>query len=176
MGIRERMNSSKGWGLVAGATLVIIGLAAVTYQAGSGGDSSSAARAPRAGDGYFSTDDGKTWFAESADRIAPFDYKGKTAVRVYVYKCDGKEFVAYLERYTPEGQKAQTTLDEAARQAKSNPAAARINPRDVQVAASGREVKAPGDAAWVPAFGLAGGKIASVKCPNGKGNPEPVQP
>ena len=55
---------------------------------------------------YFSTDDGKTWFADEATKLAPFRKDGKDAVRAYVFKCaDGKKFIAFLERLTPEGKK-----------------------------------------------------------------------
>src|SRR5205814_886672 len=49
--------------------------------------------------GYFSDDDGKTYFQDDASNIPPFDHQGKQAVSAYVFTgSDGKPFVGYLER------------------------------------------------------------------------------
>ncbi len=111
---------------------------------------------------FYSDDDGKTFFALGTENVAPFDHKGKQAVMAYVYECDGKRFVGYLERYTPEarekliGKKSFTPQDQ-------------IN---------GRELKRPGDATWVKSGDLAAvAKVIDVKCPGGgAAAPEPVAP
>jgi hypothetical protein len=56
---------------------------------------------------YFSDDDGKTWFLDSADRVPPFDHNGKPAFRAAIYSYDGgsKQFCGYLMRYNPDVQK-----------------------------------------------------------------------
>ncbi len=43
----------------------------------------------------YSDDDGKTWFADSVYRVAPFDHNGKTAVaaQIYTYEDGRKEAV-----------------------------------------------------------------------------------
>src|SRR5688500_13766950 len=53
---------------------------------------------------WFTTDDGKTLFTDNARKLPPFDHYGKPAYRAYVYTCDGgkTQFVAFLERYTPD--------------------------------------------------------------------------
>jgi hypothetical protein len=59
-------------------------------------------------EGYFTTDDGATCFAESLTKIPPFEHDGKEAVRDFVYSCDGGEhrWVAYLGKYGPEDKQA----------------------------------------------------------------------
>jgi len=48
---------------------------------------------------FYSADDGKTWFADSADKPSPFEKNGRHAYRAYVWKsADGKKFVSHLER------------------------------------------------------------------------------
>lgn len=56
---------------------------------------------------YYTTDDGVTLFPDRADRVAPFDYKGRPAVRARVFSCDGNKtrFVGYLEKFDTEGAK-----------------------------------------------------------------------
>ena len=36
--------------------------------------------------GYFSDDDGKTYFQDDASKIAPFDHNGKQAVSAYLFR------------------------------------------------------------------------------------------
>ncbi len=62
--------------------------------------------ASAANQAFFTTDDGATFFADSADKLAPFDHGGKQAYRATVYTADnGKtKKAAYLERFTPEGK------------------------------------------------------------------------
>jgi hypothetical protein len=48
---------------------------------------------------WYTTDDGKSWFPESALKLPPFDHEGKKAYRCYVFACkDGAEYVSHLER------------------------------------------------------------------------------
>ncbi len=56
--------------------------------------------------GFFTTDDGKTFFEDSADKIPPFDHDGQTACGCYVFTDDnGKtKYVGWLFRYTDEGK------------------------------------------------------------------------
>ena len=57
---------------------------------------------------WYTDDDGKTWYADDKSLSPPIDHNGKTAVRAYVFSCDGgkHEFVGYLERYTPDARQA----------------------------------------------------------------------
>src|SRR4051812_38658926 len=56
---------------------------------------------------YFSNDDGATWFADDAKKVAPFDKDGRPAYLAHVFTCDGgkTKFVLYLERYSTAAKK-----------------------------------------------------------------------
>jgi hypothetical protein len=115
---------------------------------------------------FFTTDDGKTWFADEADKIPPFEKDGKPAYRVYVYRCgDGKPFVSHLERYTPEAKKL---LEEGR-------ANNRLGDPDLleKIFMNGIEVKDPGtgdeETNWVKQSDYArASKITEPRCPDGK--------
>jgi hypothetical protein len=112
-------------------------------------------------DSYFTTDDGKTFFAASGTNVPPFDYKGRTAVHAYVFESGGKRFVGYVERFTPEGHKAMVEN--------------RASPATLMY---GRELKKPGSTTWVKSGDLAAmAKVTDVHSPDGNsGTPEPVEP
>jgi hypothetical protein len=122
---------------------------------------------------YYTTDDGKTWFADDVNKIAPFEKDGKVAVRAYVYKCPGgKPFISHLERFTPEAKK---TLEAA--QKKND----LTNPTLMEdVLMNGIEVKKPGSdlvKGWTKSSTQVGKKIMELKCPDGKiEGIEPVVP
>jgi len=55
---------------------------------------------------FFTTDDGKTWFAAEVTNIPPFDRDGKQACGAIVIRCgSGEPFVHHLESYPPEVRK-----------------------------------------------------------------------
>jgi hypothetical protein len=88
---------------------------------------------------YFTDDDGKTFFPESAAKIPPFDHSGKQAVEAIVYKCDGKEpFVNHMKRFTPEAKKQMESMS-------------KLDPTAMMTIESkgGMEVKSPGQKDWV---------------------------
>jgi hypothetical protein len=112
---------------------------------------------------YFTIDDGKTFFAFGSENFPPFEYKGKQAVRAYVFECSAKErFVGYLERYTPEARKKMMAGKDAG----------------PQTQIYGRELKKPGEAAWVKSGDFAAvARVTDIKCPGGHGGfPEMVEP
>jgi hypothetical protein len=167
VGIRETLNKNPA--ITTGATIGII-LLAVGFIFWQLFGSSGPAVATEA---YYTVDDGATYFADDINQIPPYDYKGKPAVRAYVYECPGgKPFVSHLERYTAEGKKAL----EAAR--KSNDPNNPVVMEDVM--ATGLEVKKPGtgDKGWVKqGNGAAAAKIMELKCPDGKTDGiQPVMP
>jgi hypothetical protein len=155
VGVREFLNQQNPK-VVVGATVgVILVVAAVLFLSHRSSGGSDTASAPARA--FFTTDDGKTWFRDDARHLAPFAKDGKTAVRAYVYKCpDGREFVAFLERYTPDfrkkleaanaGQLGGPLLDEA----------------------SGTEVKPPGASAWVKQSDPRAMAVMTPKCPGGQ--------
>ena len=112
MGLRETLNRNPA--ITTGVTIAIIVVALIYIVLQFSGSS----RPPIPTKGYFTTDNGATWFADSLNNVPPYMHDGKEAVRAYMYKCnDGKPFVAYLERYTPETKKA---IEKARAAAKAN--------------------------------------------------------
>jgi len=90
------------------------------------------------GQNFYSDDDGKTWFADSAAKAAPFDHNGQQAYEAEVYRCgDWKPFVAFLISYEPD--------DKAAIEAAA-PNRVRYVLAD---AATRRLVKRPGGRTWL---------------------------
>ena len=166
MGIRETLNKNPAITTGATAAIILIAIGVIIYQIMGGGTPGIATEA------YYTIDDGKTWFEDDINKIAPFDKDGKQAYKVYVYKCPGSDpFVSHLERYTKEGKAAM----EAA--LKSNDPNNPVMMEDVQM--SGIEVKDPGtgDKGWVKQASPAAAKIMELKCPDGKTEGlEPVVP
>jgi hypothetical protein len=159
MSIRENLNKNPKLGAGIAAAAVILGVAAMAMQLSGG-------RGGGSGEAFYTTDDGANWFDDDADKLPPFQHKGKEAVRAHVFKCtDGKTYVNHLERFTPDRQKLAQAAAEASRNNQPPPpppAAAR------QTANWGLEVKKPGDAAWTPGSDLAkSSKIMQAKCPDG---------
>ncbi|MCI0538169.1 MAG: hypothetical protein L0Z50_23430, partial [Verrucomicrobiales bacterium] len=112
-------------------------------------------------DSFFTTDDGKTFFVANSENVPPFEFNGKIAVHAYVFECDGKRFVGFLERYTPEARKTIMAQQHSS----------------FEIETYGRELKKPGDTTWVRASDAdALAKVTDVKCPNGHANPVPVEP
>ena len=157
MGIRETLNEKPR--LTAGVvgTVAMIATAVVVMQVFAG-RRGVPAKMP---DAFFTDDDGKTFFVDSVTRVPPFDHNGKQAVHANVFECDGKRFVGYMDRFN-----AQAHKDLLAGK-----------PRTAQVEMYGRELKRPGEAAWVKSGVLSEeAKVTNVKCPLGHSSPEPVEP
>jgi hypothetical protein len=120
--------------------------------------------------GFYSTDDGKSFFAAPLANLPPWDSGGKPAYTAMVYSCDdGKtRFVAYLQRYTPD---AKARIQ---RQMEDNHSGKTHNP--VSIAPADVEVKKPGsENRWVSSADPAAAQIKTVTCLNG-GIPVPQQP
>lgn len=112
-------------------------------------------------DSYFSVNDGKTYFVASSANYPPFDHDGQQAVHAYVFQCDGKKFVGFLERFTPDAKKKL----------------AAGAPLSAEMMRFGREIKRPGDAKWTRTGDMATEtKIENVTCPDGNGTPEEIEP
>jgi hypothetical protein len=150
---------------VALAVVMIAGAAVAIYVQ---------ARDSSAGPGsaYFSTDDGKTFFADSATKLPPFDKGGKPAYRAHVFECGGKRVVGYLSRYRPE---AIAALQEAAA-ARGTGKPPRNAAALAAVGTYGLELKRPGDPGWA---NQADPRVATMirvyRCPDGS-TPSEVEP
>jgi hypothetical protein len=138
MPVREMMQKQKGVGVAVGVVMIVVAVIAIAAQTRSDGPSRDPTKA------YFSDDDGQTYFVDSAEKIAPFNHNGKTAVRAYVYD-DGKHpFVAFLQRFKPQTAKIlQATADDVkAGKATAQQLDQQLGSREMQRA--GSEVKLPG--------------------------------
>lgn len=94
---------------------------------------------------WFTTDDGKTFFAAEFTEVAPFTRGGREWLQVVVISCDGGKTrqVGWLVRYPPEAKKRADALL-----------------RSGGGMLTGEEVKLPGDTEWfgeVDLNALAGG-------------------
>ena len=92
MGIRETMNRHPKVSTAVVACAIGIGAIAIGLEIR--GESG----APPAYN-FFTTDDGKTWFIDSAKKLPPFDHDGVPAVRCYVFKGSNGKFVGLMEKY-----------------------------------------------------------------------------
>jgi hypothetical protein len=159
VGIRETINKNpKVAGAVsAGAAVIAIGLVVWTILGGSESFGGNKA--------YFTIDDGKTWFADDADRITPFDYKGKEAVMCFVYTCDGgkTKFVSYMTRYTAESKKQREgQINEGKKKG--------LGIRDLALGPAAMEVKRPGGPQWLIMTDPRAQDMMELRCPDGTRN------
>ncbi len=147
----------------ASATLLVVIVIAVRALASIRGASGPPVAST---DVLYTVDEGQTAFADSAARLPPFDYKGKTAFRVYYFTCDeGKtRTAAYLERLTPEAR-AQREAAKTAGKSLGSPGLNEL------------EVRKPGaNNPWVKRSDFAAAsKVMSIPSSNGE-TPEPVLP
>ena len=172
MGIRQKLAENRGLGVGVAILLLIGGAIVIGYQMRALGPPPSTT--PQA---FYTNDDGKTLFVAPSDSLPPFDHGGKPAVRAYVYKCSGQQFVGYLERYTDEAKRMVRELDEAVKNAKPGGQPPANLGQLVNARRFGREVKRPGDKNWVSVGSREGGRAIDVQCPPGiVGTPELVLP
>jgi hypothetical protein len=157
---RKKISSYPRVGLGAAGVFVLLCATYVFIQM-RGSNSPSAGNAKA----FFSVDDGKTWFADDMTKVPPYDKDGKQAIRAFVFRgSDGKDFVGYLQRFTPDAKRAIEQLQ--------TPDPNRTGPPDVSgirmAYTIGREVKRPGDAKWISgAQGLESAQIIAIKCSDG---------
>jgi hypothetical protein len=158
MSVREAINSKPGLSLGIVAGIAIMALALAFWSMGSGDT------AGEAGSAFYSNDDGKTFFSDEPGKIG-FLKDGKPAVIAHVFEDPtGARFVGYLERLTPEAQRAAR-----ASQSSGSPSA-------VAAAAMGREIKRPGEARWVSPSSEEGMRVMSVRTGDGGQYASRVEP
>jgi hypothetical protein len=167
MGLRETLNKSPALGYGAGGVVVVLALVLLWMNSGIGGGGPSAGGEPQR---YYSIDEGKTYFADAAMKVPPFDKDGKQAVLAHVFRdIDNKiEFVGYLSRYTPEGKKM---AEERAAKAAAGDFGA------IEGVVIPMEYKRPGESAWVKTGDpRVSAMTTDLKSPKGSTNVEPVYP
>jgi hypothetical protein len=95
--MRELLKKYEKQTKVAAIILIIAAVSLFIWSSLSGGPSN-------ASKAYYTTDDGQTTFTDDFFKAYPFDHNGKPAYRAYMFQTSaGKQYVAYLERYTPSG-------------------------------------------------------------------------
>ena len=153
MGIRETINNNPAATGIAGSIILV---AAIIWIYVSNQDVASI----RASTAYYSSDDGKTYFADDIDRIYPFDHEGKQAYRAYVYRCGDKApHVSYLAKYS---DSVRTKLE----QLKGNNTPQAVE--EFHDLATRIEVKKPGDTKWFSMFSREGQTLTMhPTCPDG---------
>jgi len=140
MGFRERLNRSPK---ITFAVIAAVILVAIAYAYVGSSDSTNASD-PKL---FYSADDGKTWFKDSAYLPAPFDRDGAQVVCAKIFTDGSHERVCYLQRFKAPAQARLTeelkNAQQAGRPASSAFVAAGIGPTSI-------EVKAPGTERWIP--------------------------
>lgn len=161
MGIREKLASNSK--LMVGLALALV-MIAVGYTVWS--NSSDIPTGPL--QAFYTVDDGKTYFAEDAIKLVPFDKDGKQAVRAHVYECaHGKKFVASLERMSPEAKAIIDKMKATGEQPDT--------PTQMKLAEGGTQFKRPGETNWTTRNEF--NKAFVLTCPDGTtGNAQLVIP
>jgi hypothetical protein len=151
MGIREQINKHPAFTTGIAIGVIIVMVVFIFRVAGGNGTPAFPRKA------FFTEDDGASWFVDDANKVPPFDHKGKQAVRAYVYKCGDKTFVNHMERFTPGAKKKleQTPGDDLL--AKSDPSISGIP-------VNSKEVKSPGQRVWVNIADPRASEVLRIKC------------
>jgi hypothetical protein len=162
MFIRKKFADDKKMGVAVAICLLVVAAFALAIQIWP-------QRKPNLAQAFYTDDDGQTWFKDSAFKIAPFDHNGKTAVMAEIYSYDdgGKEFCAYMAKYTPElKQRLEAAL--AAAQAKGLPSNSVALFNDRQSLNAETLVKSPGpNNSWIPFNDPRATPIFSIHSPDG---------
>ena len=164
MGIRESINRNSKAVLLASAILIALMLCVAAFYA-----KAPATQTQYGSRSWYTTDDGKSWFADEASKLVPFQHDGKPAYRCYVWTCDGGKtaFVSHLERIKAE------MLTMLTRAGKTKVDFLDMPPGSLQV-----KPPATGDANWVDVTDPRATAISTPRCPGGGtgSTPLPVIP
>ena len=100
--MRERLNENKKLGLGVVAAIFLLAIALLGLQLRGGGSNIP----PPPTTAFFTDDNGKTFFKDDINKLAPFDHNGKQAYRADVFRNpDGREYVGLIYRFTDAGRK-----------------------------------------------------------------------
>src|SRR5215469_441335 len=144
MFIRSKLADDKVVGAAVGIGLILLAAIVLAYQLWPQKKANLA-------QAYYTDDDGATWFADSAYKVAPFDHNGKTAViaEVYSYDGGGKKFCAYVAKYTPDAKKKlESAIADSMAKGQSPGSIALFNDRGFLN--GGMMVKHAGKGEWIP--------------------------
>lgn len=163
MSVREAMDRNPRVVMIVVGIAVVLAIGMIIWQL-MPEDTSSPTGTP------YSVDDGKTYFIDAADRLPPFDYNGKPAVRAFLMKKgeNGEPFVGYLMRYSEAGlAKINAAKAEAEGAAKAPPGGVVVIPPVPIGDPRLQEVKKPGSDKWVPRASAEGTAVTALKAPDG---------
>lgn len=166
MSLRDYLNKKPM--VAAGFTGVAIVFVIIMMWGGTSGEPEAAF--PKR---FFTTDDGKTHFADTIDKIPPFTMPdGKLAYRAHVVQCGkGEPFVSYVEKYSESEKKRLEGLF-SDRKTRAQAIESIMGGQDFPL------VKKPstGDKGWVdPKSGEQYDAVILRPCADG-GTPQPVSP
>lgn len=165
MSVRENIEKRKP--IVIGAAILAIVVAGVVIAS----QMRDAMGTAGPGDAYFTNDDGKTFFADDAQKLTPFDKDGKPAVRAHVFECGGERVVGYMSRMTVGAKQAFEEANKYKGTGKAPPNAMEL----AMIGQTGTEVKKPGTDKWVPQSHPSSTAIRAFQCPDG-GAPTELTP
>ncbi|WP_428940315.1 hypothetical protein [Fontivita pretiosa] len=168
MSLRQSLNQNPKLAVAVAASGILVAILAALWAL-SPGNGVATASAAQPGQVFFSSDDGKTYFADDPSKIPPFEKDGKQVYRAYVFKAaDGKPFVSYLARYTPEVRQQLQAIY-------ARPPEQR-NPMVIaQLELDGLEVKAPGQSEWMSRSDPRATELTMPRLPDGS-YAEPLVP
>ena len=163
MGFRETLEQKRGVGIGI-AVVLAIGAGWLIVHETSGRQGTPPG--PHGTQYWFTTDDGKTTFADDAQKLPPFDHNGKQAVRACCFTSDdgNTHWIAYLERFSPNGKRV---LEAYLRR----PIEDQDGMERTRLMSAGIEVKRPGapETDWTTMANVAKyHEITQLKDPNGK--------
>ena len=167
MGIRDAGYKHKVF-VVGAVVLLSLALVIMVQHIRSGENQSAVPRSE--GKAWFTIDDGRTWFADDANKLPPFDKDGKIAYGCVVWAADnGKtQWVSHVFRYSDAAKRSLTEAQQ------------RLSKLGGPLPAQSElmEVKKPGagNTGWVPALGQRGIDIQTPKCPTGDREAQPLLP
>jgi len=96
--LREKINQDPKIGVGIGAAVLVIAIVFIIIQ--SRGGNKPVLPATDTTKGYFTDDDGKSWFVDELTNVPPFDHNGKKAVRIKMFlAANGQKFIGWLEQY-----------------------------------------------------------------------------
>ena len=176
MSIRETLNKYPGRVSGVMIAVIVLALGCVLYWE----TSSSGPRPLLINKLYYSADDGASYYPDMATIVPPYTNKdGKTAVRAYVFKCQGgSPFVGYLEKFTPQSKELYDSVfgpdgKPLPRPGPPSDFAATVKAQLQQ----GRMVKAPltGDSGWLTQKQRGYADVLQIHPPNG-GDPTTLEP
>jgi len=164
MSVREILREKKILTLSTATCLIAFAIGHTIYVQRGGGTP------PVKGLAWYTTDDGKTWFADNVEKIPPFDKDGKVAYGCCVWTTDGGKTkqVSNLYRYSEE---SKNRVHELVRHSRSQSILMLLTMEPMEVKRPGT-----GDVGWVKASDPRGIEIQSGVSTGGVGNLEAVVP